>query len=110
MDGGQQDGVHESGLKNLVPSDVMVGNNDEKNQDSKKLKLHEIIERESTNIQPAKLALNWSLIIILLFMSLMKGSSNRDTSLLKIVKCETVDWILFAVLQVICLIYLFIGL
>jgi len=40
----------------------------------------------------------------------MKGSSNRDNSLLNIVKCESIDWILFAVLQVICFIYLILGL
>jgi uncharacterized membrane protein YfcA len=40
----------------------------------------------------------------------MKGGSSPNDSILGIVKCEHVDWILFGVLQFICAVYLVLGL
>lgn len=60
--------------------------------------------------QWSKLALNWGVIGILVVVSLLKGGSSPNDSLLGIVKCGKDDWIIFAVLQVICVVFLILGL
>lgn len=80
-------------------------------QDAKKnaARLQEIIEAESTNFQWTKLFLNYSLIIILCLISFMRGATKPEDSLLNLKKCDGLDWGLFAILQVICLVYFFAG-
>ena len=73
-------------------------------------RLLEIIEAESTNLQWRKLALNWGMIVVLMVISLMRGSSNRpEDSLIGTVRCDTVDWSLFFALQILCLLFLAMG-
>lgn len=72
--------------------------------------MKKIIDAESTPFQWTKLALNWGLIIILIVFTLFKGGSSPNDSLLGIVKCGKEDWVIFGVLQVICVIFLLLGL
>lgn len=77
--------------------------------DTKNEKLEAIIAYESTNLQWSKVALNWGLIVILVIISLLKGADNKDSSALGILRCDPIDWVLFAILQIVCLIFLIIG-
>ena len=72
-------------------------------------KLKAIIAYESTNLQWSRLALNWGLIVVLIILSVLKGADKEEDSVLGILKCDAVDWTLFVVLQLICLIFLGIG-
>lgn len=72
-------------------------------------KLKAIIAYESTNLQWSRLALNWGLIVVLIILSILKGGDKKEDSILGILKCDAVDWTLFVVLQIICFIFLGIG-
>lgn len=71
----------------------------------KQKRLDQIIAYESTNFQWAKLIFIWSLVLILFFINMMRGKSNPESSWLKLKTCDALDWGLFAILQVICIIY-----
>lgn len=45
----------------------------------------------------------------MVIISLVKGGNSPQDSLLGIVKCGKDDWIMFAVLQVVCIIFLLIS-
>lgn len=60
--------------------------------------------------QWSKLALNWGIICFLIFISLLKGGNSPQDSLLGIVKCDKDDWIIFGVLQIVCIVFLLLGL
>lgn len=60
--------------------------------------------RESTNFQWNKLLLNWGMIIVLTVISLLKGSG--DNSPIGVTRCSGLDWALFALLQVLCVIFI----
>ena len=64
--------------------------------ESKEEKLARIIEYESTNFQWSKLALNWGMIIALIVLGLMRGSGTD--SIIGVVKCSSMDWVLFGIL------------
>jgi len=64
-------------------------------------RLREIIREESTNFQWLKLSHNWIIILVLTVIQLLKGSGND--SLIGVVRCDSIDWVLFSVLQVICI-------
>jgi len=85
----EENKIEENGVENQAD-----GSEDEK----KKIMLNQIIEYESTNFQWQKVFLNWGLIAMLILVSLMKGGSTEADSLLGIVKCHHVDWILFILL------------
>lgn len=68
----------------------------------KETKLQKLIEAESTNFQWKKLGLNWCMIIMLTVVSLLRGSGNPLESLIGTSRCDDTDWILFMLLQVIC--------
>lgn len=72
--------------------------------------MNEIIEGESTVFQWKKLALNWGIIFFLIIISVLKGGNSPQDSLLGVVKCGKDDWIMFGVLQVVCVIFLLISL
>ena len=55
------------------------------------------------------MAIIWGLIIVLTVMSLMRGKNDPSQSLLGLKVCEGLDWGLFAILQVVCFISLFVG-
>ena len=72
-------------------------------------KLKAIIAYESTNLQWSRLALNWGLIVVLVIISLLKGAEKKEDAILGILRCEAVDWVLFTILQIICLAFLVVG-
>lgn len=72
-------------------------------------KIDKIVEYESSNLQWSKLAVIWGLIISLTVIALLRGKSDRSQSLLKLGVCDGLDWGLFAILQLICIISLAIG-
>lgn len=53
--------------------------------------------------------LNWTLILVLVCISFLKGGAKPTDSLIGIIKCDSIDWMLFSLLQVICAIYLLIA-
>jgi uncharacterized membrane protein YfcA len=56
-----------------------------------------IIERESTNLQWDKLALNFGMLLILFVLTLLRGPGD-EPSLIGVVRCDPMDWVLFSVL------------
>ena len=72
-------------------------------------RLKAIIEAESTHFQWKKLALNGSLIIILVLVSLMRGGESPTDSIIGLPKCDPLDWGLFGILQAICVVYFYLA-
>jgi len=58
--------------------------------------LEKFIEKESTNFQWAKLGLNWGMILILIVISILRGSG--DNSPVGIMRCDKSDWKLYGLL------------
>ena len=50
------------------------------------------------------------MIAVLTTITLLKGGNSPQDSLLGVVKCDSNDWIIFGVLQVVCVIFLLLGL
>lgn len=72
-------------------------------EEAEKLKrLEAIIETDSTNFRWASITIIWTLMIVLTVISLMRGKNDPSQSLLNLRLCDLIDWILFAVLQIIC--------
>lgn len=63
---------------------------------SKEEKLEQMIAYESSNLQWSKLALNWGILIALIVLGLMRGSGTD--SIIGVIRCSKMDWILFAIL------------
>ncbi len=61
-----------------------------------KTKLKELIKKESTNLQWPKLILNFTMMIVLVIIQILRGKG--DGSMAGIKKCSAVDWFLFFLL------------
>jgi hypothetical protein len=70
--------------------------------------LQKIIDYESTNLQWAKVVLNWGLIVFLIIIKMFQGG-KKEKSVIGVLRCEGLDWGLFVILQVICVIALIAG-
>lgn len=75
--------------------------------EEKQKKLEKVIAYESTNFQWDKIGLNWGIIVVQTVVALLRGSGTN--SIAGISRCETVDWVLFGMLQLFCLIFLLAG-
>jgi hypothetical protein len=49
--------------------------------------------------------LNWGIIVIQIIIYLLKGSPDPADSLLNISRCDVIDWMLFMILHIICIIF-----
>lgn len=54
--------------------------------------------------------MNWTNILVLVLISFLKGGSSPSDSLIGVIKCDHVDWVLFFTLQFFCAIFLILGL
>ena len=59
--------------------------------------LKKIIDYESTNFQWQKLALNWGMVLILVAISLLRGSGDVR-SIANVTRCDKEDWYFFGAL------------
>ena len=61
------------------------------------------MDAENRMFPTEKLAITWGIIIVLTVVSVLKGSGNDSP--FDIERCDQVDWILFWILQVICVLF-----
>ena len=66
-------------------------------------RLDSMLKRERGHCQSKKLSLIFTLVISIILLTLMRGSSSFE-SIIKIEWCSTTDWILIAVFLVICVV------
>ena len=89
-----------------VASPPKVDNTQHEGGESDALKA--IIAYESTNLQYQKLLHNWLLIAALTVISILKGPG--EDSVIGTVRCTGQDWVLFCILQIVCIVFLVWGL
>jgi hypothetical protein len=70
--------------------------------------LKKLVEYESTNFQWQKLALNWGMVLVLILISILRGS-GEGLSMIDVARCDKTDWFLFGALQICCLLFLGYG-
>ena len=69
------------------------------------LKLKEVLDSDNRVFPIEKMILIWGLIIIMTIVSLLRGSGNGKDSPIGVKRCDEVDWTLFWILQVICILF-----
>ena len=60
-----------------------------------------IIQKESTNFQWSKLALNYGMLAIMVILQLLRGPGS-EPSIIGINRCDNLDWVLLTALILMC--------
>ena len=66
-------------------------------------KLKKVMDAENRIFPAEKLAITWCMIGILILISVFRGSGNDSP--IDVKRCDDVDWMLFWILQGVCVIF-----